>query len=117
MSIFHILRWKMSEAKFSSYHNKWWVWSLLLFPLSAPSQVIFEARIDTLVMLIGEQRELMLDVTCDAQQKVKMPDLRPGQPLHEVIEAVGSPRPVRHMASAPSAFRRGRFSRAPQWRT
>ena len=88
MSIFHILRWKMSEAKFSSYHNKWWVWSLLLFPLSAPAQVIFEARIDTLVMLIGEQRELTLDVTCDAQQKVKMPDLRPGQSLHEVIEAV-----------------------------
>lgn len=88
MSIFHILRRRMSEAKFSSHHNKWWVWSLLLFPLSAPAQVIFEARIDTLVMLIGEQRELTLDVTCDAQQKVKMPDLRPGQPLHEVIEAV-----------------------------
>lgn len=88
MSIFHILRRRMSEAKFSSHHNKWLVWSLLLFPLSAPAQVIFEARIDTLVMLIGEQRELTLDVTCDAQQKVKMPDLRPGQPLHEVIEAV-----------------------------
>ena len=36
---------------------------LALWPLSGWSQVTFEARIDTLVMLIGEQRELTLDVT------------------------------------------------------
>lgn len=57
-------------------------------PVVGWSQVIFEARLDTLVMLIGEQRELTLDLTCDAKQNVKMPDLRPQQPLHEVVEIV-----------------------------
>ena len=44
---------------------------LILFSACLPvvgwSQVIFEARLDTLVMLIGEQRELTLDLTCDAK--------------------------------------------------
>ena len=63
---------------------------LLLFasPLWVVAQVVFEARIDTLVLLIGEQRELTLDVTCGAQQKLKMPDLRPQQPLTDLVEIV-----------------------------
>lgn len=61
---------------------------LALWPLSGWSQVTFEARIDTLVMLIGEQRELTLDVTCGAQQKVKMPDFHPLQPLKDGVEVV-----------------------------
>ena len=63
--------------------------SLLLFlPLMGWSQVIFEARIDTLVLLVGEQRELTLDVTCGAQQKLKMPDFMPMQPLAPEVEIV-----------------------------
>jgi len=61
---------------------------LLVCPLSATAQVLFEARLDTLVMLIGEQRELTLDLTCDANQNVKMPDLRPQQPIQDVVEVV-----------------------------
>ena len=61
---------------------------LCLLPLSISAQVVFEARIDTLVLLIGEQRELTLDVTCGAKQKLKMPDFRPQQPLADEVEIV-----------------------------
>jgi len=61
---------------------------LLLLPLSLQAQVVFEARIDTLVLLIGEQRELTLDVTCGAKQKLKMPDYKPMQPLAPEVEIV-----------------------------
>jgi len=64
-----------------------WVFCLF-FPLTAHAQVVFEARIDTLVLLIGEQRELTLDVTCGAKQKLKMPDFRPQQPLADEVEIV-----------------------------
>lgn len=64
----------------------WVVVFLLSFDVSA--QVLFEARIDTLVLLIGEQRELTLDVTCDAKQKLKMPDFKPMQPLTKEVEVV-----------------------------
>ena len=71
-----------------------WGWVFcLFFPLTASSQVVFEARIDTLVLLIGEQRELTLDVTCGAKQKLKMPDFRPQQPLApevEIVDALGT---------------------------
>ncbi len=60
----------------------------LLLSLHSFGQVVFEARIDTLVMVIGQQRELTLDVTCNANQKLKMPDFRPQQPLTEVVEIV-----------------------------
>ena len=61
---------------------------LLLFPLFTSAQVVFEARLDTMVMLLGEQRELTLDVTCGAKQKLKMPDFLPQQPLAEEVEIV-----------------------------
>ncbi|MCR4994202.1 MAG: hypothetical protein K6A32_02290 [Bacteroidales bacterium] len=61
---------------------------LLLTPLHTAAQVVFEARIDTLLMLIGEQRELTLDVTCGAKQKLKMPDFRPQQPINGQVEVV-----------------------------
>ena len=57
-------------------------------PLTSWSQVVFEARIDTLVLTIGEQRELTLDVTCGAKQKIKMPDFRPQQPIADEVEVV-----------------------------
>lgn len=61
---------------------------LLGLSISAQAQVVFEARIDTLVMLIGQQRELTLDVTCNANQKLKMPDFLPEQPIAEDVEIV-----------------------------
>lgn len=64
------------------------VLTALLWPSILWSQVTFEARIDTLLMFIGQQRELTFDVTCDEGQTVKMPDLRPGQPLTDVLEVV-----------------------------
>ena len=58
------------------------------------AQVTFEARIDTLVLLIGEQRELTLDVTCGSKQKLQMPELRPLQPIGdgrvEIVDFLGS---------------------------
>ena len=60
----------------------------LLLPFSLQAQVVFEASIDTLVLLIGEQRELTLDVTCGAKQKLKMPDYKPMQPLAPDVEIV-----------------------------
>lgn len=62
--------------------------SLLLITTTARAQVIFDARIDTLILLIGEQRELTLDVTCGAKQKLKMPDYEPMQPLAQDVEIV-----------------------------
>ena len=62
--------------------------AFLLLPLSGIAQVVFEARIDTLVMVIGEQRELTLDLTCDAKQKARMPELQPGQLIANVVEVV-----------------------------
>ena len=61
---------------------------LYVLPLAVGAQVVFEARLDTLIMLIGEQRELTLDLTCDANQRVKMPELRPGQALTDLVEVV-----------------------------
>ena len=59
-----------------------------LLPLSAQAQVVFEARLDSMVLFIGQQCELTLDVTCDAKQKLKMPDFRPQQPLTAEVEVV-----------------------------
>lgn len=52
------------------------------------AQVVFEARVDTMVLMIGEQRELTLDLTCNANQKVKMPHFTPQQPLVDGVEVV-----------------------------
>lgn len=61
---------------------------LFILPLPQSAQVIFEARIDTLVMVIGEQRELTLDLTCDTKQKARMPELQAGQLIANVVEVV-----------------------------
>lgn len=59
-----------------------------LLPFICNAQVVFEARVDSMVLLIGQQRELTLDVTCGASQKLQMPDYRPQQPLAEDVEIV-----------------------------
>ncbi len=64
------------------------VLAALLVPSCLWSQVSFEARIDTLYMFIGQQRELTFDVTCDDGLPLKMPELHPGQPLTDVLEVV-----------------------------
>lgn len=60
----------------------------ILLPFICSAQVVFEARVDSMVLLIGQQRELTLDVTCGASQKLQMPDYRPQQPLAEDVEIV-----------------------------
>ena len=64
--------------------------SLLVFLLAVPawSQVTFEARIDTNYLVIGQQRELQLEVTCDAQQKMTWPEFKPYMPLKDGVELV-----------------------------
>ena len=60
----------------------------ILLPFICSAQVVFDARVDSMVLLIGQQRELTLDVTCGASQKLQMPDYRPQQPLAENVEIV-----------------------------
>lgn len=52
------------------------------------AQVTFEARIDTLVLLIGQQRELTLELTCNSGQRIEMPQLQPESPLNDKVEVV-----------------------------
>ncbi len=60
----------------------------ILLPFICRAQVVFEARVDSMVLLIGQQRELTLDVTCGASQRLQMPDYKPQQPLAEDVEIV-----------------------------
>lgn len=65
---------------------------LLMWSLGIDAQVTVESSIDNLVMLIGEQRELTVEVTSDASQRVIMPDYRPLQeiaPGVEIVEPLG----------------------------
>ncbi|MCR5820944.1 MAG: hypothetical protein K6F94_08395 [Bacteroidaceae bacterium] len=61
---------------------------MLLVPVSVQAQVTVEASIDTLVMLIGQQRELTLEVTCGSSQRLEMPVMQPMQPLKDGVELV-----------------------------
>ena len=49
-----------------------------LLPLSA--QVMVEAKIDSLAILLGDQTHMHLEVTCDASQQVTLPMLRDSLP-------------------------------------
>ena len=61
---------------------------LMVASMSVQAQVTVEARIDTLVMLIGQQRELTLEVTCGSNQRLEMPVMQPMQPLKDGVELV-----------------------------
>lgn len=61
---------------------------VLCTTLPVCAQVTFEARIDTLVLLIGQQRELTLELTCNKGQKIEMPQLQPEMKLNELVEVV-----------------------------
>ena len=66
-----------------------WIWALTLaLALTASAQVSFEARLDSVYLLIGQQRQLTLDVTCGSSQQVTMPDLKPDMVLQGVVEIV-----------------------------
>ena len=58
--------------------------------LAAPAaaQVTFDARIDTVVMLIGQQRELTLEAVCGRDQHVQLPAFQQYQPLYGGVEIV-----------------------------
>ena len=60
---------------------------------TASAQVSFEARIDTVVMLIGQQRELTLEAVCGRDQRLQLPAYQQYQPLYggvEIVEKIGS---------------------------
>lgn len=54
----------------------------------AVAQATFEARIDTVVMLIGQQRELTLEAVCSRSQRLQMPAFEQYQPLFGGVEIV-----------------------------
>ncbi len=62
--------------------------SLLVAAVTAAAQATFEARLDTVYMLIGQQRELTFDATFDRTQRLVLPQLVPGQHLTDVVEVV-----------------------------
>ncbi len=63
---------------------------LIALPLAAMAQVVVNARIDSLQLLVGEQTGITLDVTVDARQQVQLPALQRGQQLVPNVEVVGS---------------------------
>lgn len=65
---------------------------LFFCSLTLSAQVTVESSIDDLVLLIGEQRELTVEVTCGASQRVEMPDYQPLSqiaPGVEIVECLG----------------------------
>ena len=66
-----------------------YIFSLFLFLLiGANAQVQVDVKLDSLQMFIGQQMNLTLSVTFDAQQKLVMPDIKKGQELIPNIEVV-----------------------------
>ena len=60
--------------------------AILAIPVQA--QVSFDAQIDTVVMIIGQQRKLTLELTCNRGQRIEMPALQPEMPLAQDVELV-----------------------------
>lgn len=52
------------------------------------AQVQVDVRIDSLQLLVGEQTGITLDVTADANKKIKFPELKPGMELVPNVEIV-----------------------------
>lgn len=66
------------------------LFTLILLPLALHSygQVNLDVRIDSLQLLVGEQTGITLDVTCDANKKLTLPQLKPGMELIPNIEVL-----------------------------
>lgn len=62
--------------------------SLLIATCAIQAQVVFEVRIDTTQLRIGEQTGITLNVALDAQQKMSFPDFKVGQQIVPNIEIV-----------------------------
>ncbi|HBC28207.1 MAG TPA: hypothetical protein DC006_00670 [Prevotellaceae bacterium] len=61
--------------------------------LPASAQVQFEARIDSLELLIGEQTGITLDLTCGKGQKAALPQLKAGDELMPNVEIISASTP------------------------
>lgn len=64
-----------------------------LLSISSWAQVQVDVKIDSLQLFIGQQTNLTLSVTLDANQKLKMPDIKKGQELIPDIEVVEVAKP------------------------
>ena len=62
--------------------------TLVVVILQAVAQTTFVARVDTVVMLIGQPRELTLEVACPRDKSVQLPAFEQYQPLFGGIEIV-----------------------------
>lgn len=73
------------------------IWTALIlacaYLMTANAQVSVSAKIDSLELLIGEQTEITLGVTCDKGQKLTLPPLKTGEELMPNVEivSVGTP--------------------------
>ena len=61
---------------------------LAAVPVAASAQATFQASIDTVVMLIGQQRVLTFQVECSGEQRVQLPAFQQYQPLYGGVEVV-----------------------------
>lgn len=61
---------------------------LMLLPIGLKAQVQVEVKLDSLQLYIGQQTNLTLSVTFDAQQKLQMPNIQKGQELVPDVEVV-----------------------------
>lgn len=66
---------------------------LMLLSLRGNSQVLVNAKIDSLQLFIGQQTDVVLNITLDAKQKLQLPALKKGDELIPNIEVINVHRP------------------------
>lgn len=62
--------------------------NLLLVSAGLSAQVVVNAKIDNMQLLVGEQAKLSLEVVCDANQRVEMPPFKAGMEVLPNVEVV-----------------------------
>ena len=62
--------------------------NLLLVSAGLSAQVVVNAKIDNMQLLVGEQAKLSLEVVCNANQRVEMPPFKDGMEVLPNVEVV-----------------------------
>ena len=65
-------------------------WALLMATITATAQVNVESRIDSMVILIGQQTQMTVDVTMKHGQKLVFPEFKPSQMIIPGVEVLGA---------------------------
>lgn len=60
-----------------------------MLPMHIVAQVVVEAHADTASILIGEQIQVSVKCTANAQQRIKFPQFKPQQQLTQGVEVIG----------------------------